>query len=98
MKGTEKQIAWANEIVNKMVTAYNTHDGGMGLTVKQAEIMANIIVNEAKNANACDIIDGFRNIDGDIKNITTRVRVAYIAEKNQFAISVLTAFQNFFKK
>ena len=98
MKGTEKQIAWANEIVNKMVTVYNNHDGGMGLTVEQAKVMANVIENEAKNANACDIIDGFKNIDENIKDITTHVRVAYIAEKNQFAISVLTAFQNFFKK
>lgn len=64
MKGTEKQIKWAENIIETVKTIFNNAETTQSnhAAINQVKEMHDRIINNMNNGNASDIIDDFKSI------------------------------------
>lgn len=93
MKGTEKQVAWAMDIINlvseimkDMEEANKNHP-----QIEMVKKMHSTVLNNMKNANASDIIDDFAGIEkkiGDVNGnytaLVSRMKTAEFTYKRNY--------------
>lgn len=92
MKGTEKQVAWAMDIINlvceimkDMEEANKNHP-----QIEMVKKMHETVLNNMKNANASDIIDDFAgikktsNMNSNYTDLVSRMKAAEHIHKRNY--------------
>lgn len=83
MKGTEKQIEWAETIIGMVKTIFKNAENAQSNhpAINQVKEMHKKIIDNMTNDNAANIIDDFKNIKitenamEDYKEVLTRITV-----------------------
>lgn len=83
MKGTEKQIKWAEDIIETVKTVFNNAETAQSnhAAINQVKEMHDRIINNMNNGNASDIIDDFKSIV-----ITGKVMEDYASVLNRIVV------------